>query len=73
MAGKRGTLYPVISKLRAIRKERGITQIDLSETMGYDRTTLVDWENLKHTPSLPALTVWCQSLGVELSLTGAPA
>jgi transcriptional regulator with XRE-family HTH domain len=55
------------SRIKAIRKERGITQTDLALKAGISRTYLADLEGDRYAPSLKILGVIAESLNLKLS------
>lgn len=58
----------IVARLRAIRIERGISQVGLSKGLGYDRFTINRWENGKMSPTLARLIDWSAALGYDLLL-----
>ena len=43
------------SKLRLLRKERGLTQSEVGEAIGQERSTVACWESSKRTPDVKTL------------------
>jgi transcriptional regulator with XRE-family HTH domain len=54
-------------RLKALRAEKNMTQITLSEKTGIQTTYLSDLENAKKEPCLRVLDMLATSLGVSLS------
>jgi transcriptional regulator with XRE-family HTH domain len=55
------------NRIKAIRKERGITQTGLALKAGISRTYLADIEGNRYAPSLKILGVIAESLNLKLS------
>jgi transcriptional regulator with XRE-family HTH domain len=55
------------SRIKTIRKERGITQTDLALKAGISRTYLADLEGDRYAPSLKILGVIAEALNLKLS------
>jgi transcriptional regulator with XRE-family HTH domain len=55
------------NRIKAIRKERGITQTDLALKAGMSRTYLADIEGNRYTPSLNILKVIADALNLRIS------
>ena len=41
--------------IRQCRKSKGLTQLDLADALGVERTTVTMWENNKSSPSILTL------------------
>jgi transcriptional regulator with XRE-family HTH domain len=54
-------------RIKAIRKDKGITQTDLALKAGISRTYLADLEGNRYNPSLSILKVIATALNVKLS------
>lgn len=61
-------LHPLIFELRKRRFDLGISQLGLSDKMGYEVSSLRKWETGVQVPSYPSLLNWCDALGVRLAL-----
>ncbi|MDX6313849.1 MAG: hypothetical protein QOF84_1322 [Streptomyces sp.] len=69
-----GVLSAVGPRLRALRRERGATLAELSETTGISLSTLSRLESGKRKPTLELLLPLAKAHGVQLDeLVGAPA
>ncbi len=69
-----GVLTAVGPRLRALRRERGATLAELSETTGISLSTLSRLESGKRKPTLELLLPLAKAHGVQLDeLVGAPA
>ena len=55
------------NRIKAIRKERGITQTDLAIKAEMSRTYLADLEGNRYTPSLNILTAIATALNIKVS------
>lgn len=55
------------SRIKAIRKEKGITQTDLALKAGISRTYLADIEGNRYAPSLKILGVVAEALNLKVS------
>jgi transcriptional regulator with XRE-family HTH domain len=55
------------NRIKAIRKDRGITQTDLAIKAGMSRTYLADIEGNRYTPSLNILKVIADALNLKIS------
>ncbi len=59
----------IIEELRRIRVNGRIAQFDLSETSGYNRTTIANYETGRRVPQqLQMLCNWAEALGHDLVL-----
>jgi transcriptional regulator with XRE-family HTH domain len=54
-------------RLKAVRKDKNMTQITLAEKAGIETTYLSDLENAKKEPCLRVLDMLATGLGVSLS------
>ena len=54
--------YPIISKLRTARIEKGISQEELGFQIGLAEGYLSKWERGERTPSLFSLICWAETL-----------
>lgn len=54
-------------KIRNLRKLRGLTQIELAEKVGRNPHTIKDYEKGRATPSIKALSLLADALGVSES------
>ena len=63
------TTDPIIEQLDALRRERGIGQVELAERSGIDQANLSRYFAGKYTPSVRALRRIAGALGYDLSLT----
>ena len=52
-------------RLKELRKEKGLTQADLSSRMGYGYTTIGNYEKGRNEPSLSDLMLICEVLDVS--------
>lgn len=52
------------NNIRLLRKERGLTQMQLAEKIGAGVHTLKMWESGKHEPSVGMVNKLCDALGV---------
>ena len=60
--------HPIFAQLRNERIRQNISMNDLSERMGYDRTTLSKWERGRGIPTALHFLDWCEALGVPVNL-----
>ena len=59
-------------KIKDLRKENGITQVDLSKKLGVPRSTVANWEQERCEPSLSDLILLAEVFGVTVGyLIGA--
>jgi transcriptional regulator with XRE-family HTH domain len=56
------------AQLRAIRRERRVSILALSDRSGYDRFTISRWEREKAAPTLSRFVDWAAALGYEVKL-----
>ena len=54
--------------LKTLRVARGLTLVDVSDTIGVDRNSLQRWENASVKPLPKALIVWAQAMNCSLVL-----
>lgn len=62
----RGGRHPLIELLIDVRRRKGITQVQLSKMMGYDRSRICQYELGTTSPTLRFLEVWAQALGCSI-------
>jgi transcriptional regulator with XRE-family HTH domain len=55
------------SRVRALRRERGWTQVEMAELLGADRSYLSEIENDKKDPSLRVLKTIADGFSLSLS------
>ena len=60
--------YPIINQLRALRQSKGLSQRQLSTSIGYSTEMVHAWETRQRLPTLRSLYEWCSGLGVELTI-----
>ncbi|HET9326422.1 MAG TPA: helix-turn-helix transcriptional regulator [Candidatus Eisenbacteria bacterium] len=53
---------PKPAERRALREAAGLTQRELADTMGVDRTTVAHWESGRHTPNGKLLDAYVDAL-----------
>lgn len=58
-------------RIAQLRKERGLTQEQLSELTGLDRTNIAKIENGKYNVSIDILNKVCVSLGAKIKIEAA--
>lgn len=58
-------------RIAQLRKERGLTQEQLSELTGLDRTNIAKIENGKYNVSIDILNKVCVSLGAKIRIEAA--
>ena len=58
------------SKLKALRKGRGLTQFDLAERMNWTRATISNYESNRRVPHLNQLKKLCDFFGVSMDYWG---
>lgn len=54
-------------RVRALRQERGWTQVEMADFLGMDRSYLSEIENGKKDPSLSMLKVMAEGLSISIS------
>ena len=57
-------------KIKALRKTRGMTQIQLADALGLERASISNYETGRRYPSLVQLEAICKVLGVSLEYFG---
>lgn len=57
-------------KLKALRKTRKITQLELSDKIGLSRATISNYETGRRVPHLPELQLYADYFGVGLDYFG---
>lgn len=57
-------------KIQALRKTRGMTQIQLADALGLERASISNYETGRRYPSLVQLEAICKVLGVSLEYFG---
>jgi DNA-binding XRE family transcriptional regulator len=60
---------PIIRSLRDTRRDRGLSQADLSKRIGIRDSHLSQWERGALSPKLRGLIDWCEALDVSLTIT----
>lgn len=58
------------SKLKALRKGRGLTQLELAYRMNWSRATISNYESNRRVPHLQQLTALCYFFGVSMDYWG---
>jgi transcriptional regulator with XRE-family HTH domain len=66
------TPHPLIARLAAERKERGITAAALARRAGYSDVAVRNWETGRSVPDLDRLEDYAAVLGMQISLTPLP-
>lgn len=62
-----------MNRIRQLRKEQGMKQIELSKLMGISQATLSGWENERFDPDINAITRLATIFGVTIDyLLGGP-
>ena len=51
--------------IRRLRMEKGLTQQQLSDQLGLDRSSVASWELGRHMPGVTTITQLAEALGVE--------
>jgi transcriptional regulator with XRE-family HTH domain len=59
--------HPLLRALRRYRIQKKITRRDLAARLGYNETTLANWESGRHTPAFNCLIDWADGLGLALT------
>lgn len=54
---------PEPAERRALREAADLTQRELAEAIGVDRTTVAHWESGRHTPNGKLLDAYLEALG----------
>lgn len=52
-------------RLRELRTDKGLTQKELGEKIGYAQSTIVYWENNENEPTATAIKKLCRFFGVS--------
>lgn len=52
-------------RLRELRTDKGLTQKELGEKIGYAQSTVVYWENNENEPTVTAIKKLCKFFGVS--------
>jgi transcriptional regulator with XRE-family HTH domain len=60
--------HPIVSLLRAARRDQRLRIDVLGEMLGYHWVTISRWERGLVSPPLQALQDWSQALGVKLTI-----
>lgn len=60
-------LDQLAERIRKLRKNRGWTQVEMSEKIGIDRSFLADLERGKRNPTLHSLSIIASGLSISLS------
>ena len=63
--------FPVIQQLRAIRRERGISQNELAGEIGTHAVQIAKWERGENMPRTRTLFDWIEALDLKIALTTA--
>ena len=58
------------SKLKSLRKGRGLTQLELAYRMNWSRATISNYESNRRAPHLQQLTALCHFFGVSMDYWG---
>ena len=58
------------SKLKTLRKGRGLTQLELSYRLNWSRATISNYECGRRVPRLDELTTLCHFFGVSMDFWG---
>lgn len=53
-------------ELKRLRKERGLTQVELAEKLNLSQSTIASWENGKRRPDLDLLPIIADFFGVSV-------
>ena len=53
-------------ELKRLRKERGLTQVELAEKLNLSQSTIASWENGKRRPDLDLLPIIADFYGVSV-------
>jgi transcriptional regulator with XRE-family HTH domain len=60
------------TELRALREQKGVSQRDLAESLGYALGSYSRWERGIKNPKIRAISEWAQALGFDLQVTLVP-
>lgn len=61
-------MKPLLEKLVAVRKSKGISQSELDDRIGYTNSLVSRWECGDRNPSAFALFVWADALDIDIEL-----
>lgn len=61
--------HPLMTQLRDLRLDRGLTQLEVASEIGVAQSALCFWENGGRTPTLTRIARLADLLGYELTLT----
>jgi len=62
--------HPVVTELRRIRRERGISQLKIASMLGIDRQRIYKLElGWTHHPSITLIARYAEILGVEITVS----
>lgn len=62
----------LVEELRRRRRSLGLDQVDLNDAMGTADGYVSKLESFARVASAPTLALWCQALGVSMTLAPAP-
>ena len=54
-------------KIKALRKTRGLTQIQLAEALGVERASISNYETGRRMPELSLIKPLCDELGITIN------
>lgn len=60
---------PIIDRLIEVRKQRGLTQVEVDDMIECAEKLVSKWECRDRYPSSHFLALWAQALGVKLQVT----
>lgn len=58
----------ILKEARKIRKIKNISTVNLANKIGYDVSTIADWERGRHSPKLSSFIDYCNGIGLDLKL-----
>lgn len=61
-------LHPIVEALRMERHRQRLTQRQLADRCGYDKSSIGHAETSYHTPTIDFVDDWAHALGFELQL-----
>jgi len=61
-------MLEIVRRLRAIRRMKKVSQLDLSRRTGLNRSYISQVENGVNNPSLKAIVSWSKALGCEIDI-----
>ena len=64
----RKPVHPVIKVLRQRRNKLGLDRYQLAAILGYESTSIRNWELGVNNPTFFSLLNWCEGLGVDLCI-----